>query len=170
MNKMKEIRIEKITLNIGTGMPGVQLEKAVKVLANISGKKPVETKTSKRIPGWKIRPGLAIGTKITLRGKKAEEVLNRLLQAVDLKLPEYKFDDLGNLSFGVKEYLDIPEMKYDPKIGMMGLEVAVTLSRPGFRIKRKRVGKRKIGTKHIITKDEAMDFIKQKFNVEIEGD
>ncbi|MFH1638271.1 MAG: 50S ribosomal protein L5 [Candidatus Woesearchaeota archaeon] len=171
MNKMREIRIEKITLNIGAGMPGPHMEKAVKVLEVISGVKPVETKTTKRIPGWKIRPGLPIGCKVTLRGKKAEEVLSALFQAVDSKLPPYKFDKTGNLSFGIKEYIDIPGMKYDMSIGIIGLEVAVTLARPGFRIKRRRIRKRQVGNKHKITKEEAISFISEKFSVNVtEGD
>ncbi len=171
MNKMKDIRIEKITLNIGTGMPGPQLEKALKVLGTITGAKPVSTKTQKRIPGWKIRPGLEIGAKVTLRGKRAEEVLGDLLKAVDNRLQDYKFDKNGNLSFGVKEHIEIPGIKYDPEIGITGLEVAVTLARPGFRIRRRRIRKRTIGKKHLITPEEAIEFIKKKFGAEItEGD
>ena len=82
MNNMKEIRIEKITLNIGTGKPGPELDKAKILLEKISGRKSIETKTTKRIPGWKIRPGLPIGAKVTLRGKKAVEVLSNELKSL----------------------------------------------------------------------------------------
>ena len=78
MNPMQEIRIEKITLNIGAGKDQLKLEKGIKLLKNITGIEPVKTTTSKRIPEWGIRPGLPIGCKITLRKKEAEKLLKRL--------------------------------------------------------------------------------------------
>jgi len=167
MNIMRNIRIEKITLNIGAGEAGDKLNKALKLLGGITGIKPVQTITMKRIPSWGLRPKLPIGAKVTLRGKKAEEVLKRLFMAKDNKINARKFDAHGNLSFGIKEYLDIPGVEYDPTIGVIGLEVAVTLERPGFRIKKRKLNRAKIGTKHLITKEEAREFIKNKFNVKI---
>tara|TARA_Y100000310_G_scaffold159627_1_gene159236 strand:- start:9022 stop:9528 length:507 start_codon:yes stop_codon:yes gene_type:complete len=167
MNKMKQIQIEKITLNIGTGEPGDRLEKAKLLLNHITNAKSVQTTTQKRIPTWGVRPGLQLGCKVTLRGQKAIGVLKRLLKAVDNQLTQRKFDDTGNFSFGIAEYLDIPDTKYDASIGIIGLETAVTLERPGYRIKRRRIKKRKIGTKHAITKEEAIEYIKNEFKVEI---
>lgn len=166
-DKMKEIKLDKVTLNIGTGEPGDRLDKAMKLLRNMTGMKPVSTKTQKRIPTWKIRPGLQIGCRVTLRKEKAREMLNRLLLSMDNKIDARKFDSNGNFSFGIKEYLDIPEVEYDPSIGVIGLEVAITLERPGFRIKRRKLQKSKIGKKHLITKEDAQEFIKNKFNVEL---
>lgn len=168
MNKMKEIRIEKISLNIGVGAPGENLDKAVKLLTNITGEKPVQTKAKKRIPTWSLRLGLAIGCKVTLRGKKAEQLLIKLFKAKQNKLSESKFDETGNISFGIPEYLDIPGVEYDMSIGIIGLEVAITLERPGFRIKRRNLQSKKIPKKHQITKQEAIEFIKTKFNIKIE--
>ncbi|MFH0798098.1 MAG: 50S ribosomal protein L5 [Candidatus Woesearchaeota archaeon] len=165
MNLMKEIKVEKVTLNIGTGKPGPELEKAMKLLKELTGVNPVETKTQKRIPGWSLRPGLSIGTKVTLRGKKAEEMLEKLLDAVDRKLVSKKFDNEGNFSFGLKEYLDIPGTKYNMDIGIIGLEIAVTLNRPGFRIKKRKIKAKRIPRRHRISKEEAMNFIKDKFKV-----
>ncbi|MBS3143722.1 50S ribosomal protein L5 [Candidatus Woesearchaeota archaeon] len=167
MNKMQEIRIEKITLNIGIGESGDRLEKAVLLLKYISGIKPVKTKTMQRIPTWNIRPKLAIGAKVTLRGKKAEALLKKLFEAGRNKIAMKKFDRNGNISFGIKEYINIPEIEYKPEIGIIGLEVAVTLERPGFRIKKRRLKKSKVGIKHRITKEQAMEFIKSKFNIKI---
>ncbi len=167
MNSMQEIRVEKITLNIGVGEAGDKLDKAVSLLKEISGAKPVKTKSMKRIPTWNVRPKLVIGTKVTLRGKKAEEVLKRLLKANNNQIHIKKFDDYGNFSFGVKEYINIPGIEYHPEIGIIGLETAVTLERPGFRIKKRVIKKSKIGKSHIITKENAMDFIKNKFNIQI---
>lgn len=166
-NKMREIKVEKVTLNIGTGEPGDKLVKATKLLYNITSMKPISTKTKKRIPGWKIRPGLEIGCKVTLRKERAIEMLKRLFSAINNKLDSKKFDYNGNFSFGIKEYLEIPNIKYDPEIGIIGLEAAVTLQRPGFRINKRRVKRRKIHPNHLITKEEAMEFIRKEFNVEI---
>src|SRR3989338_4408910 len=107
MNPMKEIRIEKVTLNIGAGKDQARLEKGLLLLNNITGIKPVKTFTKKRIPEWGLRPGLPIGCKLTLRKKKAEELLTRLLDAKNNRLGEKQFDNEGNLAFGVHEYIDI---------------------------------------------------------------
>ena len=167
MNQLKNIRIEKVTLNIGAGKDQNKLEKGILLLKGITGITPVKTFTTKRIPTWGLRPGLPIGCKLTLREKKAEEILLRLLDAKDNKLTLRQFDQGGNIAFGVHESIDIPGFKYDPKIGIMGLEVCITLERPGFRIKRRRIMKRKLPNKHKITKEEAIDFIKNKFNVTV---
>ncbi len=162
---MKEIKIDKVTLNIGVGEPGDRLDKAMKLLANLTGSKPVQTKAKDRIPTWSIRPGLAIAAKITLRKEKAKEILKRLLEAVNNELNNRCFDNEGNFSFGIKEYLDIPGTKYDASVGMMGLEVAVTLMRPGFRVKRRRIRRCKIPAKHRISKEETIEFMKKEFGV-----
>ena len=151
---------------MGVGTPGDKLNKAKKLLETIASAKAVETKTMKRIPTWGLRPKLAIGCKVTLRGKKAEELLTRLLKAQDNKLKQTNFDNFGNFSFGIKEYIDIPGVEYNPEFGIIGLEAAVTLERPGFRIKR-RLKERKIPFRHKIQKHEAMDFVKSKFNAVI---
>ncbi|HLC56554.1 MAG TPA: 50S ribosomal protein L5 [Candidatus Nanoarchaeia archaeon] len=164
---MRSIKITKVTLNIGVGKPGDQLDKSIKLLQKISNKKPVTTKTLKRIPTWGLRPNLQIGTKVTLRGAEAEQLLLRLLQAVENKLKPASFDSFGNFAFGIHEYIDIPGVEYDVDIGIIGLEVAVTLERPGFRIKRRRLLRRRIPMRHRITREEAIDFIRSKFNTKI---
>ncbi|MBS3098183.1 50S ribosomal protein L5 [Candidatus Woesearchaeota archaeon] len=170
MNTMREIKIEKLTLNIGAGKDQTKLEKGMLLLKNLTDITPVKTVTSKRIPNWGLRPGLPIGCKITLRKEKAKELLIKLLDAKDNKLKETQFDNEGNVAFGIHEYIDIPQVKYDPKIGIMGLEVCITLERAGFRIKRRKLMKRKIPTRHKIKKEEAIDFMKKKFNINIGGE
>lgn len=159
------MRIEKVTLNVGAGKDQKVLEKGMKLLKNITGIAPVKTFTSKRIPGWGLRPGLPIGCKLTLRGKKAAETLKRLLQSKDNVLSEDQIDGQGNIAFGIKEYIDIPTVKYDPDIGVIGFEVCITMEKPGYRIKRRRIMRRKIHRKHAVTKEEAMEFLKKNFNV-----
>ena len=165
MNKLKEIKVEKITLNIGAGKSADKLEKGLKLLGMLTGKNPVKTVTNKRIAGWGLRPGLPIGCKVTVRGETAAALLKQLLGALDNKLDEKQFDSEGNIAFGVKEYIDIPNVEYNPEIGVMGFQVCVTLTRPGFRIKRRRLKKNKIGSNHKIKKEEAMEFMKSNYNV-----
>ncbi len=165
-NKMRNISVEKITLNVGVGEPGEKLERVVTLLKNITGSQPVKTKAKKRIPEWGLRPGLEVGVKVTLRGKKAEEMLQRLFKAVENKIPGNKFDEQGNFSFGVPEYVYIPGVKYDYTVGIIGLSVAVTLKRPGFSISKQRQ-RRSIGKKHMITKQEAMDFVRERYKVDV---
>lgn len=166
-NLMREIRIEKLTLNIGVGTAADKIDKAKKLLETITGEKPVSTITQKRIPGWGVRPGLNIGVKITLRGKKAKELLKRLLVAVDNTLEPSCFDKEGNFGFGIPEYVDIPNMEYLVEIGIMGLEVAITLERPGFRIKKRKYLKKRIPKKHRITAEESMEYLQKEFDVKI---
>lgn len=166
-SKMKNIRIEKVTLNIGAGKEQAVLEKGMILLKNITGVSPVKTVTQKRIAGWGLRPGLPIGCKITLRKAKAKELLSRLLAAHNNLLSKTNFDGHGNISFGIHEYIDIPNVKYDHKIGILGLQVSLTLNRPGFRIKKRKIMKRKIPRKHRINKEEAIEFMKNNFSISI---
>jgi len=167
MNLMKQPRIEKVTLNIGAGKDTKKLEKGFAMLKAITGIEPMKTITKKRIPTWGLRPGLPIGCKLTLRKEKALALLKRLLEAKEFKLKPTQFDKAGNISFGIQEYIDIPGVTYDPKIGILGLEVCVTLERPGYRVKKRRLLRRRLAHKHVVTKDEAMQFMQEKFNVKV---
>ena len=168
MNPMREISVEKITLNIGAGKDQARLEKSIKLLKNISGIPPVKTFAKKRIPNWGLRPGLPIGCKLTLRKQKALLLLPRLLDALDNNLKKGQFDEKGNVSFGIPEYIDIKDVKYDPTIGVIGLQVCVTLQRKGFRVKHRKIMQRKIPKKHQISKEESVEYMKKNFKVNIE--
>ena len=170
INQMRNIKVEKVTLNIGAGKDQTRLEKGLMLLNTIANATPIKTITSKRIQEWGLRPGLPIGCKLTLRKDKAIKILPRLLEAVDNKLRERQFDDNGNIAFGIHEYIDIPGAKYNPKIGIMGLEVCITLERPGYRIKRRKILVRKIPARHRISKQEAIDFMSQNFNAKVEAE
>jgi large subunit ribosomal protein L5 len=167
MNPMQLPRIEKLTLNIGAGKDQTKLEKGVVLLKKITGIDPVKTVTQKRIPAWGLRPGLPIGCKLTLRKQKAAELLQRLLEARERKLHPGQFDNAGNISFGIPEYINIPGVSYDPKLGVLGLQVCVTLEKPGFRVKRRMRAPRKIARHHAITKDEAIAFMQKTFGVQV---
>ena len=170
MNNMKIIKIEKVTLNIGAGKDQSRLEKGILLLNSVGNATPVKTITNKRIQEWGLRPGLPIGCKLTLRKDKALKLLPRLLEAVENKLSPSQFDENGNVAFGIHEYIEIPGVKYDPKIGIMGLQVCVTLERPGYRIKKRRLLTRKIPARHRISKQEAIEFISKNFNTIVEAE
>lgn len=166
---MRNIGIEKVTLNIGAGKNQERLDKAFELLKMISEKTPVKTVTQKRINAWGLRPGLPIGVKVTLRREEAAEVLRRLIEAKDFELSDKCFDQNGNIAFGLTEYVDIPGMKYIPEIGVMGLQVCVTLARPGFRIKYRKVQRKKIPQNHKVSKEEAINYITENFKVKVRG-
>lgn len=165
MNPMKEIQIDKVTVNFGAGKDQKKLENGIQLIKMITGIDPVKTYTQKRIPTWGLRPGLPIGAKITLRGDKAEDVLSRFLVAKDKKIKSSCVDNRGNISFGVSEYIDIPGVKYDPKIGVLGLQLSITLKRPGFRVQRRKLKKASVGKGHRISQEEAQEFLSKKFEV-----
>ena len=167
MNQLRQISVEKVTLNIGAGKDQAKLEKGMKLIYNITEREPVKTFTKKRIQEWGLRPGLAIGCKLTLRKDLALELLKKFLEAKDYTLKESNLDNEGNISFGIREYIDIPGVKYDPDIGIMGFQVCVTLKRKGFRVKRRILKRREIPKKNRITKEEAIDFMKRLFNLKL---
>jgi len=157
-NKMREIKIEKIVLNIGTGEPGEKLENAKTILERITNKKPVYRKTKKRTT-FGVAKGRDIGVIVTIRGEETKKFLSRFFKAKEGKLNKRCFSG-RTFSFGIPEYIEIPGTEYDPKIGIFGLDVCVTLKRPGY-------GKTKIGQKHRISSEEAINFIKENFEIEL---
>jgi large subunit ribosomal protein L5 len=162
---MKKIRIGKITLNMSTGEPGQRLEKAKKLLEIISGGKVIITKTHKRST-FGVAKGRQIGVMTTIRGPGTKEMLTRLLHAVENRLKPSQFDASGNFSFGIAEYIEIPGIEYSPEIGIMGLDVCVTLERPGYRVARRALSNR-IGKSHRITPEEATEWARKELGVEV---
>ena len=166
-NLMKKISIAKVVLNMGIGKSGDPIELGKKALEQITGKKPNARNAKKSQRDWGVRKGEPIGVAVTVRGDDATKLLKKLFVAKDNQIKESAFDDEGNLSFGIKEHIDIPEIKYDPKIGILGLEVSIALTRPGFNIKLRSLHKAKIGKNHRIRKNDAVKFLTEEFGVEI---
>ena len=166
-NLMKKIFIAKVVLNMGIGKSGDPIELGKKALEQITGKKPNARNAKKSQRDWGVRKGEPIGVAVTVRGDDATKLLKKLFVAKDNQIKESAFDDEGNLSFGIKEHIDIPEIKYDPKIGILGLEVSIALTRPGFNIKLRSLHKAKIGKNHRIRKNDAVKFLTEEFGVEI---
>jgi large subunit ribosomal protein L5 len=161
-NKMREIKIEKIVLSMGG--KGDELEKGVKLLKFLSGKKPAKMKSKKRIPTWDVRPGLEVGTVVTIR-ENTHEFLKKMLSAVDNQLKKKQFSE-NTFSFGVKEYLEIAGLEYQRDIGIMGLDVTVTFKRAGRRVKLRKIKKGRMPKRQIISKEDIIKFMEDNFEVE----
>jgi len=112
-----------------------QLKLQKKALKQISGKKSCARDAKATQRDWGVRKGEPIGVSVTIRGNDAKELLKRLLEAKGNEVNGSSFDDFGNYSFGIKEHIDIPGVKYDPKIGILGLGASVVLTRPGYNIR-----------------------------------
>jgi large subunit ribosomal protein L5 len=161
------IRIDKVTLNCGVGAPGQELENAKVLLERISGHKAIYTQAKDRNPTFKIRKGDNIGTKVTLRGSEAAELLKKALEVPEHQISERSFDDNGNVAFGIKEYIDFPGIKYDPKIGMLGFDVCITLVKQGVRVARRKIAPKKLPRKQRVAKKEAQEFLTKNFAVKV---
>ena len=160
---MREIKLGKVILNIGG--TGEKLEKGFILLQKLSGKKPIKIKATKRIPTWDVRPGLEVGTKVTLRGKEAEKILRKLLPAINNTVKEKQIKD-NFVSFGIAEYIEIPGMEYIREVGIMGLEVTAVFTRAGKRIEKKKIKKGKT-KRQIVTAGEIEDILINKFQLNI---
>lgn len=166
-NIMTKIKLEKVVLSCGA--IGPNLEKSKKLLELISKRKAqiVKAGPKRRIPAFNVKPNMELGTMVTLRNKEAEELLKRLLGAIDNYLDEAQIAENG-FSFGIAEYIEIPEIEYQREIGIRGLNVTVTFIRPGVRVKRKKIKKGKIPRKHIVTPKEIIKYMEDNFGTEIE--
>ena len=164
---VRDLRIEKVVVNIGVGEAGERLSKACKVLEMVTGQKPVQTisKTVNRDLG--IREGMPLGCKVTLRGETADSFLARALVIREYRVPVYSFDKEGNMSFGITDYTDFDGMKYDPEIGIFGMDVNVVLRRTGNRITQRALLRRRIPKHHRADRDEAIQFMKDNYKVKV---
>jgi large subunit ribosomal protein L5 len=165
---MKKISLQKVVLNMGVGKSGDDIEIAKKALHQISGKKSSSRNAKATERDWGVRKGEPIGVAVTVRGNDAKELLKRLFEAKGNQVKGKSFDNFGNYSFGIKEHIDIPGVKYDPQIGILGLDVSVSLSRPGFNIRVRSKHKARLGKSHKITKKDAQDFFVNGYGVEVE--
>ena len=167
INSMKEIHVSKVVINIGVGKSGDPVEKAKNALSELTGKTPSVRGAKKSVRDFDIHKGEPIGAMVTLRRTDATNFLRRIMESKRNVIKNSSFDNNGNISFGIHEHIDIPGTKYNPDIGIFGMDVCAALTRPGYRISKRR-NPSKIGKNHKITKDEAIEFFKNKFGVEVE--
>lgn len=159
-NVMRQVRVEKVVVNIGVGEAGERLVKAEEVLKEVTDATPIRTRATRGAREWGVRRGQPIGVKVTLRGEEALTFIKEALWARNNQLADYSFDDNGNVSFGVADHTDFKKMKYDPEIGIFGMDVAVVIERPGTRVKRRRIRPSQVGDGHRVTREEAMDIMR----------
>jgi len=152
---------------MGVGESGQRLINAERVLETITGQKPVRTISKKTRQPFGIKKGEPIGCKVTLRGERGEEFLRKAFKINQNAMSLYGFDESGSFSFGIEEHTDFPGMSYDPEVGIFGMDVSVTLCRPGYRIKRRKVGRKKIPNSHRVKREDAIRFVQEKFGVRI---
>jgi len=168
ISEMKKINVDKIVINIGVGKSGEPIEKAKKALLELTGQQPAVRGAKKTVRDFGIHKGEPIGAVVTLRRDLAIEFLKRVVAAKKNVLKASSFDNYGNISVGIHEHIDIPGTKYNPEIGIFGMDVNIVLSRPGYRIARKSRKSAKIGKTHRINKDDAIEFFKREYGVGVE--
>jgi len=163
----RRVRIGKVVINIGVGRSGEAIERARRVIEDLVHQKASSRKAKKSIRDFGVHKGEPIGMMVTIRGNRAEEVLKLLLQGRENRIPASAFDDFGNCSFGIKEHIEIPGVRYSPDIGIFGMNVSAVLERAGYRVSRRNRSPGKVGKNHRIGREEAEEFFRQNFGVEI---
>jgi large subunit ribosomal protein L5 len=164
---MREPKIGKVVINITTGQSGEPLDRAMTILENLTGQRPCTRRAKQTIRTFGIRRNEPISCMVTLRGERAEAVLRKAFQAVGNAINQRSFDRDGNFAFGIKEHIDIPGQRYNPSLGITGMDVMVTVERPGYRVARRKRGRSRVGRSQRVIRDESIEFIKSHFGVEV---
>jgi len=166
-NAMRTPVVDKVIVHMGVGESGQHLMNAEEILRTITGQEIVRCFAKRTLPAFAIKKKEPIGCKVTLRGQKAQEFLQIALDIVEKAIVKSQFDSLGNVSFGIEEHTDFPGMRYDPNIGVFGMDVTVVIKRPGERICKRRIATRKIPTNHRVTVEDAIAFLSDSYGVEV---
>ncbi|MGC8547751.1 MAG: 50S ribosomal protein L5 [Candidatus Micrarchaeia archaeon] len=166
-NPMQDIYLEKVTLNIGIGSSEEKYENAKEILRRLTNHTPTMARAKERKPEFGIKKGQIIGAYVTVRKQEAAELLKRALDAKDNTVKPSSISG-NSLNFGIDEYIYFSNMKYDPKIGMFGLNVNASFARKGMRVKRRRRARGSVAKKHeTISREELIDYISKRFNTKI---
>lgn len=162
-NPMRNIRIAKLCINTCVKPKEGKLDKAAKVLEQLTGQVPFKSKSRLTIRGWGIRRNEEISTSVTVRGEKAYKLLENALKVKEFELPKSCFSKTGCFGFGIDEHIDL-EIKYDPACGIFGLNYYVVLDRPGSRVAKRRRCKSRIGNKQKVTAEDAQSWFVENFD------
>jgi len=166
LNKMREIIIDKLILNIGVGASGDKMTKAIKVLKDLTGQDPVTTRAKFTIRSFSIRRNEEIGTHVTVRGKKALDLLKTGLKVKDGELKAKNFSQSGNFGFGIQEHIDLG-IKYDPNTGIYGMDFYVVLKRKGLRVTQRKKCRSRLGNFQRVTRKDAQSWFKEKLGGQV---
>ena len=165
-NQMRQVEIEKIIVHC-SGIDD-KLERSVKLLEKITKSKVYIKKSTKRFPEFGISPGKKSGCKVTIRNKeKIKDLLKRFFSALDNHIPENQISE-NQACFGIKEYIEIPELEYDREIGILGFEIMIVFKRKGKRVKMRKIKPGKLPKKQNVTEQEIIDFLTKNFNLDVE--
>lgn len=164
-NRWRQLRIVKVVVNIGVGESGDRRAKAERVLQMLAKQKPVATRSHATNRDFGIRAGQEIGVKVTLRGEAATDFLRRALEARDNQFDPDSIDADGNFSFGIRDYTDFTGMKYDPAIGIFGMDISVEMGRAGWRVRDRRVKSAALPPHARVSADETRKFVADRFGV-----
>lgn len=155
--------IQHPTTDICVGESGDKLTRASKVLEQLTGQTPVTSKARYTLRGFHIRRNEKIAVHVTIRGPKAEEILERGLKVKEYELRMGNFSDTGNFGFGITEHIDLGQ-RYDPNIGIFGMDFFVVMGRPGDRVAKRKAKHARVGYQHRVKKADTMAWFKSKFD------
>ena len=167
-NPMRTIRVGKVVVNIGLGKSGEAIERGKKVLEQVTGQTPTQTRAKRSVRDFGIHKGEPIGVVVTVRGEETAALIAKLLAAREKKIPESSFDPRGSVSFGIREHIEVPGIRYDPAIGILGMNVSILLERPGYGVARRNRRTSRVGRAHLVTREEAMQYFRDNFGVTVQ--
>jgi len=167
-NPMRRITVGKVVVNIGLGKSGEAIERGKKVLQQVTGQTPTQTRAKRSVRDFGTHKGEPIGVVVTVRGTETSALIEKLLTAREKKLQESCFDPRGSVSFGIKEHIEVPGIRYDPAIGILGMNVSILLERPGFSVARRGRRASRVGKSHLVSREEAIQYFKDNFGVMVQ--
>merc|ERR1712183_866206 len=150
-----QLRVAKLVVNCCVGESGDKLTKAAKVLEDLTGQKPVFSKARYTIRSFGIKRNEKMAASVSVRGDKANNILERGLRVKEMELRKRNFSDSGNFGFGIQEHIDLG-IKYAPYTGIFGMDFYVVLTRAGKRVIYRKAKRARMGLHHKVTREEAI--------------